>query len=210
MPTTTIPTTSLFATKDTPADEVRTLIKLGLELAGSTGTVAQSQLDGKTSIKYNRGWLIVRRAWLEVNAPELLVEVPAQRADEPKAAYEVRVGRMLVELRSAGMSWGELAVRVGKPENWVRHCFNLGGNQKDKGLRIGRGGRYAYDDPSLYVAHRVHDGAIIPVELKGRPSPEQLVNAEERKPITAKADPDAVKPARKATKKAAAKKVAAA
>jgi hypothetical protein len=186
MPAITIPTTSVFATKETPADEVAKLIAVGLETMRPGGVVNWDALEGLTSIKYSRGWLIVRRAYLEVHGPELLTTLPAQREGEHPDAYLARIGRDLVAMRSAAMSWGELAVRVGKPETFVRKAFKAGGVQKDIGLRIGKGGRFAYNDPTLYQEHRVKEGAIIPAELKGRPSTADLINAEEHKALKAK------------------------
>lgn len=76
-----------------------------------------------------------------------------------------------------GQSWGLIAVRLDLPESRVRKLYRFGGYAKDKGSRIGRGGRWAYDDPTLYTEHRRREGAMIPVDLRGRPAPDDLLNA---------------------------------
>jgi hypothetical protein len=93
--------------------------------------------------------------------------------DETKRAQgkQIHAARMLEQL-----SWGELAVRFGLSETYIRSCFKLAGVEKDLGLRIGKGGRFLYNDPTLYLENRKAEGAQIPADLKGRPMLEQLLN----------------------------------
>ena len=72
--------------------------------------------------------------------------------------------------------------------------FNKGGAQKDIGLRVGRGGRFAYGAADLYVEHRSKEGIIIPETHKGRPALSDLVNAEHRTGLRAKGEPAPAKP----------------
>jgi hypothetical protein len=188
-----IPTTSPFATAK--ASEVESLIAVGLELTGADGIVPWDEIAKHTEVGYSRGWLIVRRAWLEVNAPELLIPVAKLMADATAQATtagtlgdfnaksggvtngERRVlGPVVQDLRTKNNSWGEIAVRLGMPESRVRAIFKASGSMKDLGLRIGKGGRFALGDPTLYLDNRRKEGAQIPADFKGRPAPEQLLN----------------------------------
>jgi hypothetical protein len=153
---------------------------------------------------YSRVWLILRRDYLERNEPGLLVNADQLVHESLALAIaehretEWRTGKgmpngerrvlqpIVTELRTALCSWGEISVRLGIPESKVRTAFKGGthAEPKDKGLRIGKGGRWAYDDPTLYLEHRRVEGAKIPGDLSGRPKPEQLLNyvKEEAKP----------------------------
>jgi hypothetical protein len=169
-------TTSIFATEDTPAAEVSALIAATLEVCTSAGDELKwAELSSVCpSIKYSRGWLIARRAQLEEYAPELLTRlVKASKGSEERYAHAKKFHAARLGTK---LSWGELAVRFGVSESYVRECFKLAGVEKDLGLRIGKGGRFAYGDPTLYLENRKAEGAQIPVELKGRPAVEQLLN----------------------------------
>lgn len=188
--------TSVFATASTNADQVDTLIRTGLEACSASGEIDWSKVDSG-DIKYSRAWLIVRRAWIEENTPELLVTLPELMGLE--AAESVRKhGEIIAALRDQALSWGEIAVRVGRPESYVRQAFKSGGIRKDIGLRINKGGRFAYGDPTLYLDNMKVEGAHIPADLKGRPAAEQCLNY---KAEDATSD-EAVKPARRSRKTA--------
>lgn len=196
MPTKTkIPTTSPFATKNTNADHVKKLIAASLEQASEDGTFpsalwGQAEFGG---IKESRGWLIARRAWLEVNRPEALVEVPAGTDFSKKPAdggVSLRkFGKQLHDLRGDGHgdSWGELMVRTGLSEGKVRRAWEAapdesGNFKKSEGHRTGKGGRMLADNPEIYLGHRQQEGGHIPTELQKRPREvqvEDLLNAKD-------------------------------
>lgn len=194
-----------FITEKATAEEVEALLKVALPLMGESGRIPWAQVEAATGIGYSRGWLIVRYAYLAKNAPALLVDwKPAYEAALKQAtdagqadaflaketdekgeaipgavsAGERRVLSPIVhDLRDAkALSWGEISVRMAIPESRVRKFYRASGAKKDKGLRIGKGGRFAYSDPTLYLDNRKLEGAQIPVDLKGRPTPEKLLN----------------------------------
>jgi len=182
--------TSIFATSTTPTAEVARLVDNLDQFVSADGEVLAAQVaQAGISIKYSRAWLILRRAWLEANQKSALVtiSVAKRNAAEKKFAatnpdWELRhvFGPEVVKLRmNDELSWGEISVRLGIPESKVRSAFKKAeGARKDVGLRIGKGGRFAYGDPTLYLEHRASEGAHIPVDYKGRPSVEVLLNAE--------------------------------
>lgn len=181
-------TTSVFATANTPEDEVQALIAFGAESDGTYHRATADHAQISPSIKYSRAWLIVRRAYLEAKEPNLLVDLKKAERDEfpaDKAASKDEVTRRVVspivsKLRDdERLSWGEIAVRVGISEAQVRSAYRATGNKKDIGLRIGKGGKFAYSDPTLYADHRASAGAHIPVDLKGRPDVTDLLNADD-------------------------------
>jgi hypothetical protein len=187
--------TSIFATKATDPVVVNHLVTNVDAFVSAEGViedklVAQymATVDEESQIGYSRFWLILRRAWLESHSPSTLVTVTkAQRAKVEKTFgqnpdWELRnlFGPIVVELRMENeLSWGEISVRLGIPESRVREAFRkTEGARKDKGLRIGKGGRFAYDAPELYLEHRAAEGAHIPVDLRRRPAVADLLNAE--------------------------------
>lgn len=192
------PQTSVFATANTPTDQVAELVELGQNGSGQFPESERLSLGIAPDIGYSRAWLIVRRAFIEANAPSLLVDLEAAikaefPADKVPAKDEIvrRVISPIVQnLRESELcSWGEIAVRVGLPEAQVRSAFKATNSKKDVGLRIGKGGRFAYGDPTLYLEHRSREGAQIPADFKGKPEVADLLNAEraeERKAERAK------------------------
>lgn len=194
----------MFATDHMTTEEAQELIKLALPLMSENGRVPWAKVEAATGIKYSRGWLIVRRAYLEKNHPNLLIDVKGAMDKALKQATDAGTegefnsrpldadGKPIKDsltngerrvmspiahtLRDQELSWGEMAVRMGIPESKVRKLFRASGAKKDKGLRIGKGGRFAYEDPTLYLEHRKLEGAQIPVDLKGKPKPDQLLN----------------------------------
>lgn len=178
---------SPFATAKADATAVAALIALAVPLMSGAGTIPWARVEAATGIGYSRGWLIVRRAYLELNAPELLVDVASmyeaarQRAIEAHTLSEFAPDRTILspivsELRDLRCSWGEIAVRVGLPESKVRSAFRLTGGKKDLGLRIGLGGRFAYDAPELYRANRKAEGAHIDAQMARKPKEQELLN----------------------------------
>ena len=206
---------SIFATDHTDAKDVAALIKAGVEHMKADGSIDWKGMPeavrpsdvagGQLAIKYSRAWLIVRRAFLELNSPKSLVTLPtvteAPEGSTVKEATNRAWSKVITPMRDTdGLSWGEISVRVGVPESKIRTCYRATGAKKDVGLRIGKGGRFAYASPELYLEHRKLEGAQIPAELKGRPAVEQLLNA--TNPATGKV----AAPVKAVAKKAPAKK----
>lgn len=186
-------------TGDVPVQDVRKLLDMALEKNGHFKPDFNWDKPRKVlGIGYSRGWLIVRRRHLELTAPSLLVPTAEILADARKEAE--KAGKLMehddlqimgaivrrLRLENKGISWGEIAVRMDVPESLVRKCFRHGSVLKDKGLRIGKGGRWAYGDPTLYTEHRQSEGAAIPADVRGRPTVDQLLNGDHklnRKPL---------------------------
>lgn len=190
---------SIFATKNTPAEEVEAIV-MGIQdgsLCEPDGTLKVAEIqEVAPSIGYSRFYLIAKRAWVEANAKSQIVRLTKKQVAEaekkfsnmaPKDVYLRHVvGPVVRQLRKeTELSWGDISVLLTAPdgsaisESLVRKAFNASsGDQKDKGDRIGKGGRWAYDDPTLYAEHRRAEGAHIPVDYKGRPKPEDLLNFE--------------------------------
>ncbi len=71
-------------------------------------------------------------------------------------------------LRSEGLSWGEIAVRAGKPEGQVRTAFKEATGLKSQGQRIAKGGRFYLAEGVLYQDSLKPTGTDIPKDAKGR------------------------------------------
>lgn len=194
------------------AETVTAVISAGLPNMQADGRVRDYKaIEEATGVNYNRGWLLVRQAWLAMNQPQVLVDLKplaaeaaahqakaeqdllrqAAKAKNDKdaehfqrlaatAAYDFArhvVGPQVRELRMQGeISWGEISVRLNLPESTCRNGFNKVSDRKDRGLRIGKGGRFAYGDPTLYLDNRKKEGAHIAITFKMRPRPEDLMN----------------------------------
>lgn len=203
------------------AKAVADLIKVGVPLmtedSRGVGVLPWSKVEaaitGDDAIGYARGWLIVRRAWLIANRPSALVDAQgAVAAARAKATKENKLsdfdenkvlGPIMVDLKDAQqLSWGEIMCRTDLTEGKCRKAYSSMAGKKDLGIRNGRGGRFAYDEPTLYLDNRKAEGAHIPSDFGAkRPAPEQLMNFRAK---------DAPAPAKKATaKKAAAPKASA-
>lgn len=102
----------------------------------------------ETGLGYSQMWLHVRRC--EIVAAGLDVEPTSDS---------------VVDLRQAGHSWGEIAVRCGIPESRVRKLFSETTGTRSEGLRIGKGGRHFYDEAGapLYQENLKATGTAIPV-----------------------------------------------
>jgi uncharacterized protein DUF2786 len=188
MPTNTPPKSSVFETDHTDHDAVVALIAEGVNAMKPNGDINWQELPinvrpfdvpgGEGTIGYSRAYLIVRRAYLEMYDAGSLVTLPTDPdpvAQQRKQANAVQLLRYPKD-GSKGISWGDISIVVGLPESRVRKIFRNGETRKDLGLRIGKGGRFAYGDPTLYLDNRKVEGAEIPVDLVGRPTPEMLLN----------------------------------
>ena len=188
MPTTTPPKTSVFETDKTDHDDVVALIAEGVKAMKPNGDIDWQQLPtsvrpkdvpgGEGSIGYSRAYLIVRRAYLEMHDAGSLVTLPTHPDPVQQQRKQANAVQALRYPKSGdpGLSWGDISIVVGLPESRVRKIFRNGETRKDLGLRIGKGGRFAYGDPTLYLENRKVEGAEIPIDLKGRPTPEMLLN----------------------------------
>lgn len=161
----------------TPKAEVHNLCAAVLELTTTAGDELKWNLLQPycPTIKYSRGWLIGRRFQLEQFAPDLISDLTMA----PKADGETRFkhGKVFhAERMQQLLSWGEIMVRHNVTEGYVRACFELAGVEKSVGTRTGKGGRFLYGDPQLYLENRKAEGAQIPVTFRGRPMAEQLLN----------------------------------
>lgn len=197
-------------------DAARQVISMGVPLVaiqpnGSAKVVGYPTIEAATGINYNRGWLLIRQAWLNINDPAKLVDLT--KAIKPAKAAQVEACKLLdaeiaackdsakaerlqairqnaefnmdrhvvapavLTLRTdASISWGEISVRLNLPEATCRRAFNMVSDRKDRGLRIGKGGRWAYGAGELYMDNRKKEGAHIPVDFKMRPRIEDLMN----------------------------------
>lgn len=178
-----------FITKDCPAELAEKLVKAGVPLMEADGKVHWSKVEEQAGeeVGYSRGWLVVRWAYLAQNEPDTLVDAAAyvsaqfKKAEtdgksgdfDPKTALQTLIIRMRDDMQ---ISWGEIAVRLGMPESRVRSAYRHNGVRKDLGLRIGKGGRFAYGAGDLYTDNRKKEGAQIPHDLKRQPKVEELLN----------------------------------
>lgn len=183
--------TNCFATSNQDPEAVTRLITVGMELMTPAGVLSWSKVEDALpadSIGYARGWLIVRRAYLEANQPELLVDVAGMtEAARAKAEASHKLGEfdpvrqvhapVIANLKDdKQLSWGEIMCRTGLTEGQCRKAYRATDAKKDLGIRNGHGGRFAYDDPTLYLDNRKAQGAYIPTSLTGKPRPEDLLN----------------------------------
>lgn len=159
---------SIFATKNTTAEQIGILLKAALE--DGLNWQQASELSG---IKYSRGWLIVRRAQLEQNYPNLLVDssalimgFEATSLADPKNLVPAALSDTVKRLHDEGCSWGEIMVRLGQTEGTVRKAFEYKTTLKSVGQRVGKGGRYWDGRADLYQENRRKEGAWIPGSLK--------------------------------------------
>lgn len=177
-----------FITKECTAEDAAKLVAVGVPMMADLKVPwAKIEEAAGTEVGYSRGWLVVRWAYLAQNEPDTLVDTAAyisgqfKKAEtdgksgefDPKSALQQLVIRMR---DSEGISWGEIAVRLQMPESRVRSAYRHNGIRKDLGLRIGKGGRFAYDAGELYTDNRRKEGAQIPITLKAKPKVEELLN----------------------------------
>jgi hypothetical protein len=209
----------LFVTNNMTTEEAEALVALALPLMDDSGRIPWAKVEDATGIGYSRGWLIVRRAYLELNQPGLIVDtnglIAEARAHFTENGRESEfnpvkdgLGRIAEHYRdNLSLSWGEIAVRFGIPESRVRAAYKSLGGKKDRGLRIGKGGRFVYDEPVLYEDNRKVEGAHIPADLARKPKPEECLNFDkEGRTIKERARLQAEKAAKAAARSAAAKK----
>jgi len=181
--------TNPFITDKCTAEDAEALIKAGVGRMDSSGRVpwADVEKEAGTEVGYSRGWLVVRRAYLEQNMPTVIVDSDKLLADAWKKAEQAGnssqfdkarvLEPVVVDMRdNKKLSWGEIMVRLGLPEGLVRKAYRSNGVRKDLGLRIGKGGRFAYDDGRLYEDNRKAEGAQIKLDATGKPRVEDLLN----------------------------------
>jgi hypothetical protein len=91
--------------------------------------------------------------------------VPLPLPDSKADGYEValrRAGLVVAQLRSGEhpkakgerMSWGQIAVMVGKPAATVERYFTFATGLSPDGMRKGKGGRFLAGEPRYYVGNR--------------------------------------------------------
>jgi hypothetical protein len=211
----------LFITNNMTTDEAEALVALALPLMDESGRIPWAKVEDATGIGYSRGWLIVRRAYLEAYQPELVVDTNVLIAEalahftEAGKATEFNpvkdgLGKIAEHYRDdLSLSWGEIAVRFGIPESRVRAAYKSLGAKKDRGLRIGKGGRWVYDAQELYEDNRKAEGAQIPTDIARKPKVEELLNYDaEGRTIKERARLQAEKAAKAAARKPRAKATA--
>ena len=162
-----------FITKASAAD-VATLIA-GLERFMPDGKANTKEIREGSPIKYSRAWLILRWEYLTANQPKAFF-VPTKAAvakaektfsgNDPKWLERHVYGPVVQEMYDdEKLSWGEIMVRTGKSEGFVRKSYEAcDGQKRTVGLRTGKGGRFAADRPDLYQENRRAEGAQIPNE----------------------------------------------
>lgn len=77
---------------------------------------------------------------------------------------DATLGARFAEARAAGQSWGYISMRSGVGEARVRSLFSAATGLNSKGLRIGRGGRFAAKRSDLYTGRdRNAKGTEVPM-----------------------------------------------
>lgn len=117
----------------------------------------------------SRTWQVARRRVIETLQPQLLVNVSELTKGLEADKVDPTIAKVIVKLRDQGVSWGEINVRLGISEGRVRSLFAKHSGRKDRGLRIGRGGRFVTDNPTLYLENMKAEGAVISADYKGIP-----------------------------------------
>lgn len=148
------------------------------------------EIDG---VNYGAAWLWVAEEEVR-RTPSLAIKNPTPRA--------------IVAARKVGgehSSWGWLMVRTGLGQASVRKLYEEGTNEHSRGTRVGKGGRFMFDEEGYYAEDR-QAGFHYDREIKGRPELPKGVKATARKTTAAKKGAAKKGTARKAT---AAKKTAA-
>ena len=189
---------NIFATANTTSAQVAQLLKVALPLMqpspdGRTAILSwakvEAALPGDDAIGYARGWLIVRRAYLEANQANLIVDTAtmveaARKQAEAKNQLNgfdpVRtvLGPVVADLKDVKLlSWGEIMCRCGLTEGQARKAYRALDAKKDVGVRNGHGGAFAYGDGTLYRDNRKSQGAWIPTTIGARkPTEQELLN----------------------------------
>lgn len=178
-----------FITEKCNAEQAAKLVEAGLPIMEADGKVHWSAVEESAGeqVGYGRGWLVVRWAYLAKFQPAVLVDSTKLISDAFKqATKDGKTGDFsekqvlqakVIELRDGEqLSWGEIAVRMQIPESRVRAAYRHNGVRKDLGLRIGKGGRFAYGAGELYTDNRKAEGAQIPLDMKRVPKVEELLN----------------------------------
>jgi hypothetical protein len=194
------------ASKDkAPREDVHAIIEWAEALTAWDGQQkGWDEFLNTLRIGYSRAWLIARLAYVQKHQPELLVDSAKLRAEAVAAGQDPvgAVTRLVRGWRDSPdgelLSWGEIMVRLQMTEGAVRKAYRFESTKKDIGLRIGKGGKFAYGAGELYTENRKKEGAHIPTEVRGRPAVEQLLNYIPKEGVAKKA------PAKRTAKQVAA------
>lgn len=103
------------------------------------------------------------QAWLGISALRL------KNGDVECDYLDITDAKAIVKARNVEgpfSSWGWLAVRAQCSESKVRSVFRSASAVSDRGLRIGKGGRFADDVRDLYVGEAQKHGVQIPIGQK--------------------------------------------
>lgn len=83
------------------SDTVQAVIQAGFPLMTSDGRVRDyPSVEAATEVNYNRGWLLIRRAFLLVNSPGVLIDL-GPLAKEAEAAQAKAVALLEAEIKAA-------------------------------------------------------------------------------------------------------------
>lgn len=107
-----------------------------------------------TGLNYSQAWLYITDAELDEK----------QRIKDPH-----RTAGTVKRLRDEGESWGLISVRFGYrefAETKIRRMYEEATEERSQGTRIGRGGRFFAADPRLYKGVRRRKGVAIPKGMK--------------------------------------------
>lgn len=128
-----------------------TIAQLSLALELHEANTPMKAILAETGLNYSQAWYFIRSAEL--------------RATDKLETGEI-TPQVISDLRSAGHSWGEVAVRCQLPESRIRKMFSEATGLKSQGQRIGKGGRFYYGPISgqpLYADTLKPTGTSIPV-----------------------------------------------
>lgn len=93
-------------------------------------------------LNHSQTWLILNRATAEAEGTVV----------DTSGMDQATIASTIGQLREAGDSWGWISVKLDIPESRVRKLFAEATGKHSEGLRIGRGGRHLFNDPTLYEA----------------------------------------------------------
>ena len=127
------------------------------------GGATKAAIQEATGLNYSQLWRYLRSQELEAQGFEFHTTVDPELV----AAYR----------RDTELSWGEIAVRfrtseahnlMGAPEGQIRKAWAQATGLKSQGLRIGKGGRFYYEESGrpLYADELRPTGTEIPVGAK--------------------------------------------
>jgi len=189
------------------AEQVDRVIRWAREqvAAGKTfdGEMDMRQILAAVTLTYSRAWQIAALELALATAANRMVpaEVKADPAKYAATVIALRDGQKL--------SWGKIGVLCLAPEGEVRAMYRKNAGNLDRGLRIGKGGRFVMDEKAIYDLSSHSDGAIIDAKVledKAMGKLRDAVRAEDAKVVNQYIANSALKPAkpvRKASKRMA-------